>query len=89
VWAQNLGGLFARNRRADQVEEHAAGRPAAAAIGQQQAPGALGLQRLVKERLRPVRSQDAYGALDLFAGAGLGFPEMGGDLVDGAGRVFR
>ncbi len=93
LWAQNLVGLFGRDRRADQVEEHAAGGSAPVAVGQQQAAGALDVQRPVEERLHLGGSQDTHGALERFPGARLGLPELGddlgGDLVDGAGRVSR
>jgi len=93
LWTQNLVAFFGVNARADQVEEHATGRTAPAAIGEHETAGALGLQRLVEERLHPCGSKDTHGALQLFAGAGLGLPKLGGDLVDGdlvagGGRVF-
>jgi len=93
VWAQNLVAFLGLNARADQVEEHATGSTAPAAIGEHETAGALGLQRLVEDRLHPCGSKDTHGALQLFAGAGLGLPQLGGDLVGGdlvagGGRVF-
>ncbi len=62
--------------------------PASAAIGQHQATVALGLHGLIKEGLGAFRSQDTQGALEVFAGDGLGFPELGGEFIGGEGRVL-
>jgi len=39
-------------------------------------------------RLGAFRSQDTQGALEVFAGDGLGFPELGGEFIGGEGRVL-
>jgi len=85
---QNLVAFLGSNGCADQVKENATRGTASAAIGQHQATVALGLHGLIKEGLGAFRSQDTQGALEVFAGNGLGFSELGGEFIGGEGRVL-
>ena len=85
---QNLVAFLGSNGCADQVKENATRGTASAAIGQHQATVVLGLHGLIKEGLGAFRSQDTQGALEVFAGDGLGFSELGGEFIGGEGRVL-